>query len=262
MDHHDTGAAFAELSGSTTVLLLASAVAVYAFGVLQLRRRDIKWPMVRTSAWAVGCLSVLLSLVGPVADRAQNDFVAHMAGHVLLGMLGPLLLVLAAPGTLALRALPVPAARRVARALASAPMAVLTNPFVAAVLNIGGLWALYRTELYTTMHTEPVLHVLIHVHVLAAGYLFAFAVIGGPDPCPHRPSPPWRAIALILAIAAHNILAKTIYAHPPEGVPVEQARAGAELMYYAGAPVEIALIVLVCRPWLLPRARPHPSHAV
>ena len=178
-----------------------------------------------------------------------------MAGHVLLGMLGPLLLVLAAPITLALRALPVRTARPLARLLSSLPLAVLTNPFVAGVLNIGGLWVLYRTGLYTAMHTDPWVHALIHAHVLAAGYLFTFAVLGGPDPAPHRPSPPWRAAALVLAIAAHNILAKTLYAAPPEGVPAEQARAGAELMYYAGAPVEIALIFLVCRPWILPRRK-------
>jgi len=238
-----------------TVLLIAGAVAAYLLVVLRLRCREISWPARRTAAWVVGWASVGVALVGPVADSAHDDFVAHMAAHVLLGMLGPLLLVLAAPVTLALRMLPVPAARRLARTLASPPLAVLTNPFVAGVLDIGGLWVLYRTGLYAATHTEPALHVLVHAHVLAAGYLFTFAVLGGPDPARHRASPPWRAGALVLAIAAHNILAKVIYADPPDGVPVERARAGAELMYYAGAPVEIAVLVLVCRPWLLPRPR-------
>ncbi|WP_239643765.1 hypothetical protein [Nocardiopsis kunsanensis] len=67
--------------------------------------------------------------------------------------------------------------------------------------------------------------------------------------------------ATLLGIAAHNILAKTIYAVPPDGVPLEQARAGAELMYYAGAPVEIALLFLVCRPWLLPRRGRESAHS-
>jgi len=41
---------------------------------------------------------------------------------------------------------------------------------------------------------------------------------------------------------------------------VEQARAGAELMHYAGAPVEIALLFLVCRPWLLPKHGRESAH--
>lgn len=239
------------------IVVLIVAVSVYVFATNKLEARQIIWPMRRTLAWTLGVLSVGVALVGPLAERAHHDFAAHMAGHVLLGMLGPLLLVLAAPFTLVLRVLPVTIARRRARLLASAPAAVLTNPFIAGTLNVGGLWVLYRSSLYATMHTNSFVYVVVHAHILAAGYLFTFAVLGGPDPAPHRLSAPWRATALILAIAAHNVLAKTLYAYPPQGVPADQARAGAEMMYYAGAPIEIVLIILVCRPWLLPRERTH-----
>lgn len=255
MDHHGHHGSEAALLGpgewATTILLL-TALTSYAVAVVILRRRGISWPGGRTASWAGGLLCVGVALVGPLAERAHDDFTVHMAGHVLLGMLGPLLLASAAPITLALRTLPVAEARPLARLLSSAPLAVLTNPFVAGVLNIGGLWVLYRTDLHALMQTDPVVHALVHTHVLAAGYLFTVAVLGGPDPVRHRSSPPWRAASLVMAIAAHNVLAKSLYASPPEGVPVEQARAGAELMYYAGAPVEIVLIFLVCRPWILP----------
>lgn len=269
-DHGDHGFESAILSSGEwlTLAALVSAVAVYAFATRKLRAREIIWSARRTLAWTTGVLSVGLALVGPLAERAHHDFTAHMAGHILLGMLGPLLLVLAAPFTLALRVLPVPTARRLAKLLASAPAAALTNPFVAGVLNVGGLWVLYRGGVYEAMHTNSVLYALVHVHVVAAGYLFTFAVLGGPDPAPHRPAASLRVTALILAIAAHNILAKTLFAYPPEGVSAEQAHAGAELMYYAGAPIEVVLLVLVCRRWLLPpdsnrqrnaRATPHQS---
>lgn len=260
MDHHGPGTALLASGAWVTATLLGIALVAYSAGVLLLGRRGITWPARRTAAWVCGCLCVGAALVGPLAERAHHDFTVHMAGHVLLGMAGPLLLVLAAPITLALRALPTREGRLLGRLLSSPPMAVLTDPFVAGVLNIGGLWVLYRGGLYEATHTEPLLHLLVHAHVLAAGYLFTFAVLGGPDPAPHRPSPPWRAAVLVLGIAAHNILAKTIYAAPPGGVPVEQARAGAELMYYAGAPVEIALLFLVCRPWLLPRRGRESAH--
>jgi putative membrane protein len=58
-----------------------------------------------------------------------------------------------------------------------------------------------------------------------------------------------RAAVLVLAIAAHNVLAKTIYAFPPPGVDPAQAAAAGWLMYYAAAPVELAMIIVLCREW-------------
>ncbi|MBX9389863.1 cytochrome c oxidase assembly protein [Streptomonospora nanhaiensis] len=248
----------AVLSGGewAVAAVLAAAVLAYGAGVVAVWVRGTDWPAGRLALWTCGWLCAGAALLGPVAERAHRDFAAHMAGHVLLGMLAPLLLVLAAPVTLALRALPRPSARALARLLASRAAAVPTHPLTAAVLSVGGLWALYPGGLYAAASSGPWGHAAVHAHVLASGYLFAFAVLGGPDPAPHRPSPPWRAAVLVAAIAAHNVLAKTVYAVPPPGVDPERARAGAEVMYYGGAPVEIALIVLLCAAWLGPRPAP------
>ncbi|WP_207918584.1 cytochrome c oxidase assembly protein [Saccharopolyspora karakumensis] len=208
--------------------------------------------------WAARWLCAAATSAGPFAQRAHHDFVLHMTGHILLGMLAPVLMVLAAPVTLALRALPVAAARTLARCTRSTPMRVLTQPAIAAMLNIGGLWVLYRTGVYAAMHTEPWLHAAVHIHVLAAGFVFTFAVLGGPDPAPHRSHAAWRATTLVVAVAAHNVLAKTVYAAPPDGVTAEQAQIGGQLMYYGSAPVELLLFVLLCRSWITPgRLLPH-----
>ncbi|MDA0565843.1 cytochrome c oxidase assembly protein [Streptomonospora sp. S1-112] len=233
--------------------VLAAAVLAYGAGVLALWLRDTDWPGRRLALWVCGWLCAGAALLGPLAERAHHDFAAHMAGHVLLGMLAPLLLVLAAPVTLALRALPRRRDRALGRLLASRPAGAVAHPLTAAVLNMGGLWVLYRTGLYAAAATDAWWHAAVHVHVLAAGYLFAFAVLGGPDPAPHRPAAPWRAAVLVGALAAHNVLAKVVYADPPPGVAAEQARAAGQVMYYGGAPVEIALIVLLCAAWLGPR---------
>ncbi len=60
---------------------------------------------------------------------------------------------------------------------------------------------------------------------------------------------PVRAAVLVLVVAAHDILAKTLYAHPPAGVDPGGAAVGAQVMYYGGAPVEIALFVLLGAEW-------------
>lgn len=231
------------------LLLAGAAVLAYLAGLARLWRRGSAWPLSRPVWWVGGWLCVAVALAGPLAQRAHHDFVAHMATHVLVGMAAPLLLVSAAPVTLLLRVLPAARARPVARALSSPLVAVLTHPLTATLLSVGGLWALYRTGLHAATHADPWWRLVVTAHVLAAGYLFTYAVLGGPDPSPHRAPAAWRAGMSIAAIAAHNVLAKVLYAEPPPGVPTDQAQQAGQLMYYGGAPVELALVVLVCRTW-------------
>jgi len=175
-------------------------------------------------------------------------FSVHMGEHMILGMLVPILLVLGAPVTLALRVLPVRRARRLSRVLRAAPVTVLTSPPVAALLSVGGLWLLYRTDLHTAAGHDPLLGLAVAAHVLLAGYLFTAALVG-PDPVAHRARLSVRATVLVLAVAAHNVLAKALVAAPPTGLTEAEALAGSQTMYYLGAPVEIALFVLLGREW-------------
>ncbi|MBB1031004.1 cytochrome c oxidase assembly protein [Dietzia sp. SLG310A2-38A2] len=229
------------------VLLLAVALTAYLVGVRRHRARG-PWPGYRTALWTAGLICLGVAWVGPLASAAHSGFTAHMGVHLLLGMLGPLLLVLAAPVTLALRTLPPRRARAVSGALRSPPVRVLTHPVVAAVLNAGGLWVLYTTDLFALMHSSQTVHVLVHAHVFLAGLAFTVAMIG-PDPNPHRASFKTRAVALVLFIAAHSILGRWLYGHPPTGVDPADARAGAQLMFYAGEVVDLALLVLLFTGW-------------
>lgn len=240
----------------TALLALLVAVPAVAGYLLAVRREAGRrsWPLARTLCWLTGVLAVVAGSVGPLAAAAhghpgdQGDFRAHAVAHVLIGMLGPLLLVLGAPVTLALRALPVRAARRLTGVLRCRPLRVLTEPAVAVLLDLGGLWLLYRTPLLGWTHTSPAVHLLVHLHLVLAGYLLA-AVLVGRDPLPHRRSHLHRAVVLVVALAAHGILAKSLYAEPPAAVDAATAQAGAMIMYYAGDAVELVLAVLLCRSW-------------
>jgi putative membrane protein len=229
------------------ILLLVVAAVGYAVALRASRGRS-RWPVRRTLSWYAGLGCVGAALLGPVAQAAHAGFTAHMLGHLLVGMLAPLLMVLAAPVTLALRALPVSAARSLTRLLRGWPVRVITHPVVAAVLNAGGLWVLYTTDLYPLMHGSALLHVLVHAHVFLAGYLVTAALVG-PDPDPHRTSMTMRSAVLIAVIAAHAVLAKWLYARPPAGVDPADGQAGAQLMYYGGDAVDVVLIVLLFTRW-------------
>ena len=220
-------------------------IGIYLGLVLKGRHR---WMRRRCVLWVAGSLVGTAAISGPMAKAADTSYVAHMAAHVLLGMLAPLLLVLAAPVTLLLRSLPVSAARQLSRVLASGPVRVLTEPVVAAVLSVGGLWVLYTTGLYSAMHHHRGLHVLVHAHLFIGGYLFTAALISV-DPMPHRRSYVHRALVLVLALAAHDILAKYLYAHPPNEVPASAAETGAMIMYYGGDAVDVAILVVLGARW-------------
>ncbi|RSL33673.1 cytochrome c oxidase assembly protein [Salibacterium salarium] len=220
----------------------------YLLFVMVSNRRHKAWPFYRTASWIFGVSFAVLSVAGPLAHQAHMNFTAHMLGHLFLGMLSPLLMVLAAPMTLVLRTLRVSAARRLSRLLRSWPASILTHPITASFLNIGGLWLLYTTDLYSLMHDNLLLHLAVHGHVFLAGYLFTIAMIYI-DPVPHRISFLYRAIVLILALAGHGILSKYIYAHPPNGVPLGQAETGGLLMYYGGDAIDVIIIFILCLQW-------------
>nr|WP_246406195.1 cytochrome c oxidase assembly protein [Modestobacter versicolor] len=208
------------------------------------------WPAGRTVSWLAGLGCAVAGLTGPLA-AAHTDLHAHMAAHLLLGMVAPLLLALARPVTLLLRALPVGSARRVSRVLRTAPVRVLTDPLVATAVNAAGLWLLYGTGLLGTMLRSAPVHLLVSVHVLLTGWLATAAVLSL-EPTPHRRGVGTRAAALAAGMAAHDVLAKTLYAHPPAGVT--GAEAGAQLMYDGGTVVHLAVAGLLWRQWYRSRA--------
>jgi len=224
------------------------AIILYLFAVRSTNQHYKIWPYYRTLLWILGVFSAQAALIGPIASQAHHNFGAHMVGHLLLGMLAPLLMVLSAPVTLILRCLPISKGRRLSKILKSRLVKFIGDPFVASVLNIGGLWLLYTTELYSSMHHHVFLHLLIHIHVFLAGYLFTASMIYI-DLISHRRSYLYRGIVLVIALSGHGILSKYIYATPPVGVPSVQAEQGGMLMYYGGDAIDLVLIFIFWLQW-------------
>lgn len=236
------------LHDALSVAALLIAVGGYLRALRAARRRG-PWPALRTTSWMLGVASAGAATLGPIALAAHESLTGHMLAHLLLGMLAPLLLVLGAPVTLLLRALPVAAARRLSRVLRSAPLRVLTHPVTAGILNAGGLWALYATDLYGLMHASALAHAIVHLHLLLAGYLLTAALVGV-DPDPHRASIGVRAAVLLAFMAVHSVLAKRVYGQPPAGVEAADAHVASQLMYYGGDVVDVTLLVLLGLAWL------------
>lgn len=246
--HAGSSAAFSAVS----LLILAGLVAAYLSAAYAQRRAGSRWSSWRCAAFLAGAGLLAIAVSPPLVSFAHHDLRGHMAQHLLVGMLAPLGLVLAAPMTLVLRTLRVPAARRVTRVLRSRPLQMLSHPVTALVLNVGGMYALYLTPLYAATLASPVLHHLVHVHFLAAGYLFTWAILAGPDPAPHPPSMRARLGVLFVSMAAHATLGKLMYGYLwPRGTPhgADEVRAAAQIMYYGGDLAEVLLAIALFTLW-------------
>ncbi|GAB3347905.1 cytochrome c oxidase assembly protein [Modestobacter lapidis] len=222
--------------------------ALYLAGVVALARRGAGWPpgRLRAALAAAGCAAV--ALAPPVTARADT-FPGHVAQHLLLTMLVPLLLALSAPVTLALRTLPRRPRRVLLGALRSRPARVLTAPAVVVVLELGSLAAVYLTPLYGLLHASAALHLLVHGHMVLTGCLVSWLLVGA-DPMPRRPGTPVRLVVLVVLAAGHAVLAKTLFATTPAALGAAgEVRRGAQLLYYGGDVIELLLAVAVMAEW-------------
>lgn len=168
---------------------------VYLLGVRRLRRRGDTWPMGRTAAFLLGCLTMLIGTSSGVGKYSPAVFSVHMGGHMALSMLAPVLLALGGALTLALRALPaagkdgIPGPREwLLQALHSPVSRFLTHPIVAAALFVGGFYALYLGGIFDAILDNHSAHLLMNAHFILSGYLFYWVVIGV-DPSPRRIEP-------------------------------------------------------------------------
>ncbi|WP_129787479.1 cytochrome c oxidase assembly protein [Promicromonospora panici] len=193
----------------------AAALFVYVRWALRLRRRGDAWPVGRTISWCLGILVLFWATNGGAAAYGHVLFSAHMVQHMILAMVVPLFLVLAAPVTLLVRA--VPARKDGSRGprewvlvlVHSAVGRFLANPVVAAVLFAGGMIVFYFTPLFELALTTYAGHLWMVAHFTLVGYLFANALIGV-DPGPSRPGYPLRLVLLFATMAFHAFFGVTL----------------------------------------------------
>jgi putative membrane protein len=224
---------------------------LYTAGAVRLRRRGDRWPVGRDAGCWLGGGMLVAAFAVPWQEWLP-PFSAHTAAHVMAGMAAPLPLVLSRPVTLALRALPLPARRALVRLTRSRLVTALVFPPVAAALDIGGLWLLYRGPLPPSLHHHP----LLLLHLFLAGLLLTFALLAV-DPVRHRAGFAVRAGTLLAAAAAHAVLAKSLWATGPPGTAHASAdlHLASQLMYYGGDAVEIALALLLASQWYRAQGR-------
>lgn len=188
---------------------VAIAAILYFQGVRRLSRRGDRWPVGRSIAFGLGLMVFAYSTSGGLGAYALFAFSFHMISHMSIVTLAPIGIVLGAPVTLALRALPAGGhpGERGARGILNAAIhskvsQFYSHPVVALIVFDGSLFALYLTPIFGTLMRSHIGHVFMNFHFLAAGILFFYLIIGV-DPSPRRIPHLVRMVLLLGAMSIH-----------------------------------------------------------
>ncbi|MFJ8361130.1 cytochrome c oxidase assembly protein [Streptomyces sp. NPDC093984] len=237
---------------------------LYGWGVVRLVRRGDKWPAGRTLAYAVGVLIVLLTMCTRLNDYGMVMFSVHMVQHMLISMLAPILILLGAPITLALRALPTAGRGRkgprelLLMLLHSRYLRIVTHPAFTIPLFIASLYGLYFTPLFDFLMDSKAGHIAMMVHFLAVGLVFFWPIMGV-DPGPHRPGHLMRMLELFAGMPFHAffgialMMASTpmvdAYRNPPASLGIDaladQTSAGGIAWAFSEVPSVLVLLALL-----------------
>ncbi|MFC8790909.1 cytochrome c oxidase assembly protein [Streptomyces cinereoruber] len=241
-----------------------AALGLYGWGVARLRRRGDAWPVSRTVFFTVGVLTVALVMCTKLNDYGMVMFSVHMVQHMVISMLSPILLLLGAPVTLALRALPVAGRgstgprELLLKLLHSRYMKVITHPGFTIPMFIASLYALYFTPLFDFLMGSKPGHIGMMVHFLMVGVVFFWPIMGV-DPGPHRPGYVMRMLELFAGMPFHAFFGIALmmasepmveaYASPPASLGIDalsdQNAAGGIAWAFSEIPSVLVLIALV-----------------
>jgi putative copper resistance protein D len=189
----------------TVVVVLG---ALYGMGLRTMRRSGDAWSIGRTISWYSGLALLLLTTNAGLATYSHVMFSPHMVQHMLLSMVIPIFLVLAAPVTLALRTLPrnpgqVGPREWLTSFIHSRYVQFFSNPVVVSVIFVGSFYGLYFSPLFPWLMRSHWGHIFMGVHFLVAGTLFFWSLIGV-DPGPRRPPFLARMVIMLVVMPLHS----------------------------------------------------------
>ncbi|MGP3998945.1 cytochrome c oxidase assembly protein [Streptomyces sp. 8N706] len=240
------------------------ALGLHGWAVARLRRRGDSWPVSRTVSFIIGVLTIALVMCTALNDYGMVMFSVHMVQHMVISMLSPILLLLGAPVTLALRALPSASRGRtgprelLVSLLHSCYLRILTHPAFTIPLFIASLYALYFTPLFDFLMGSKAGHIAMMVHFLAVGLVFFWPIMGV-DPGPHRPGYVMRMLELFAGMPFHAFFGIALmmasepmvstYAHPPASLGIDalsdQHAGGGIAWAFSEIPSVVVLVALV-----------------
>lgn len=202
------------------ILPLLVAAGLYLLGVRRLRARGDAWSGWRTASWLLGLLLIFLATSSVVAVYDTTLFSMHALQHMVLQMLAPVPLAMAAPITLLLRTGGLRVRQVGLAILHSPPVRVVTKPPVAFAIFVVTPFVLYYSPLYEATLRSDWLHNLSHFHFVAVGCLLYFPLLGL-DPIPNPMPFLYRFLMIIGVGPSHVVLGLPIMLGGPGSIIAE-----------------------------------------
>ncbi|MFI5843144.1 cytochrome c oxidase assembly protein [Catenuloplanes sp. NPDC051500] len=252
------------------LFFLTVAVAGIGAYLVGVRRLRADWPVTRTVSWIAGMLLLAAVTSLGISRYAYVMFSVHMVQHMLLSMVVPILLVLGAPVTLALRALRKPTDPRVRGprdwlliVVHSRVARFVTHPLAALAIYTVSLYGLYFGGVLGWLMRYHLGHLAMLAHFVLAGFLL-FWVLIGVDPGRRRVAPPILVLVHFASMVVHAFFGLTLLqsttviapewylaVHPPWAAPLlEDQQLGAAIAWAFGELPAAAVMLVLVRQWI------------
>ncbi len=241
-------------------------VAVYVAGMMRRAGATSAIRVWRHITFLSGVAAVFLALESPVDGLADHLFSVHQIQHLLLRMIGPMLIALAAPQAVLIAGLP-RAVRRTMLApllggrLTRAVFAPLVNPVVITVLFIAALYVWELPRFHNAAILDDGIHYTMHITMLAAGLVFWWRVFDvRPAPMSTRYGTRlmmlWVVTLSNIALGAYTTL-KTTLLYPAYDVagrlfhmpPLMDESVGGFIIWVPGSMMCLVAIIVVVNLW-------------
>ena len=196
-----------------TPFALLVLVTVIATGAWYLRAqwavslRGRRWSPKRTVSFIAGLVAIDLALQSSVATFTMDYFQAHVIQHLLLMVIGPPLLAMGAPMTLALQTSSRSTKVRLLKILNSRPFRLVTHPLPVWFLYYFSMFAFFLTVALNVAMTHMWVMDLVNIAFFLASTLFWWPIIAI-DPIPHwQMSHGVRLTSLLIGVPLESFLA-------------------------------------------------------
>jgi putative copper resistance protein D len=244
------------VTGFTVVL-----AGLYLWGVVRVARRHPArpWPLLRTAAFLLGLLVVVLATQSGIGTYDDTLFWDHMIQHLMLIMVAPPLLVVGQPVTLLMHASRNPLHTWVKRIVRSRPVAWLTWPAFGVVAYAATIVGTHLTSFMNLVMSHSAVHDGEHVLYLVVGYLYFLPLVGR-EPIRWKVSYPLRLFLLFIAMpvdAFTGVVLGSASSDPFAPMeprswgpsPLDDVHAGGAVMWIGGAAIMFVMIMVTFFAW-------------
>ncbi|WP_298336092.1 cytochrome c oxidase assembly protein [Ferrimicrobium sp.] len=243
------------------LFFLIAITSWYLDSVIKVRAKGRKWSNARVGAFVGGAFAIEYALGGPVSVYVMHYFTAHIAQHLLLMIVAPGLLSLAAPVTLALQTSKKHTRRLIDGFLHSRFLQFLTFPLVVFVLYYGVMWWFFTSTAVGFAMAHMWLMDILNIMFFAGGVLFWWPIIGKDTILHWRLGFGGRIFSLAIGIPFETFLGITISSNKVSLAPTIYSlgdwHAGGQVLWGAGEAMTTIGLAIVIGSWIASEDRAH-----